>query len=231
MRTIPRRLLRDSIAVEAYSGTGAYGPVYAAAVTVRGRVSMTRQLVRNSNGVEVVSEMTLHLHRRRRAIRARLAGHHRRPRKHRAERQSALAARRDGAGRGDLHVSLMRWHGEKAKAAAAKGAARGLKQWADDVLEASRKEVPVAPVGGGMLRDSGKAEVDKGALRAFVSYTGPEPKSGGRRTPNVNVAILMHEAMRFHHTTGRSKYLEGPLNASKKSGRETVAAEIKKALG
>ena len=62
MRTIPRRLLRDSIAVEAYSGTGAYGPVYAAAVTVRGRVSMTRQLVRNSNGVEVVSEMTLHLH-------------------------------------------------------------------------------------------------------------------------------------------------------------------------
>jgi len=60
VRTLPRSLLRDPLSVEPHSGEGAYGPVYAAAVTVFGKVTMSRQLVRNSIGVEVVSEMTVY---------------------------------------------------------------------------------------------------------------------------------------------------------------------------
>ena len=62
MKTIRRSLLRDEVSYEAYSGESAYGPVYADAVDVLGKVSMIRQLVRNSNGEEVVSEMTIYLH-------------------------------------------------------------------------------------------------------------------------------------------------------------------------
>lgn len=62
MKTIPRRLLVDTVSVEACSGEGAYGPVYAAAVTVLGKVSTTRQLVRNAAGEEVVSEATVYVH-------------------------------------------------------------------------------------------------------------------------------------------------------------------------
>ena len=61
MKTLPRSLLRDTISVETYGGAGAYGPVYAAATTVLGRVSYVRQLVRNSEGVEVVSETTIYV--------------------------------------------------------------------------------------------------------------------------------------------------------------------------
>jgi len=50
------------MSVEAYSGSGAYGPVYAAAVTVLGKVSYTRQLVRNADGIEVISEVTAYVH-------------------------------------------------------------------------------------------------------------------------------------------------------------------------
>lgn len=62
MKTIPRRLRRDAVAFEPYLGDGAYGPLYGAAFTVLGKVSMTRQLVRNVDGAEVVSEMTVYLH-------------------------------------------------------------------------------------------------------------------------------------------------------------------------
>jgi hypothetical protein len=62
LKTIPRSLLRDSIAVEAYSGDGAYGPVYAGSVTVLGKVSYMRQLVRDADGEEVVSEVTAYVH-------------------------------------------------------------------------------------------------------------------------------------------------------------------------
>jgi hypothetical protein len=54
-------MFRDSAAVETYSGDSAYGPIYAASVTVLCKVSMMRQLVRNAAGDEVVSEMTLYV--------------------------------------------------------------------------------------------------------------------------------------------------------------------------
>lgn len=61
MRTFPKRLTRDEVSVETFAGTGAHGPVYKAAEEVACRVQMTRQLVRDANGKEVVSEVTIYM--------------------------------------------------------------------------------------------------------------------------------------------------------------------------
>lgn len=50
----------EIVAVETYAGTTAYGPSLAASVDVTCHVMRTRRLVRNADGVEVVSEVTLH---------------------------------------------------------------------------------------------------------------------------------------------------------------------------
>ena len=55
-----RRFSADSVSVEPYTGTGAYGPVYGPAVDCAGKVSYVRQLVRGANGEEVVSEVTFY---------------------------------------------------------------------------------------------------------------------------------------------------------------------------
>lgn len=44
--------------VETLTGTGAYGPIFAAAQSVTGFAEQGRQLVRSSDGQEVVSEST-----------------------------------------------------------------------------------------------------------------------------------------------------------------------------
>ena len=59
---IRRSLLKDSVTVAAYEGEGAYGAVYADAVTVPCAIDATRRLVRTSDGVEAVSEATLFAH-------------------------------------------------------------------------------------------------------------------------------------------------------------------------
>jgi hypothetical protein len=59
---IRRSLLKDLVAVETYSGEGAYGPNFDAPVTVKVNVDQTRRLVRNTAGDEVVSEATLAVH-------------------------------------------------------------------------------------------------------------------------------------------------------------------------
>lgn len=48
-----------TVAVETWTGEGAYGPLYAASVNKTCNVDSTRRLVRNSGGEEVVSELTL----------------------------------------------------------------------------------------------------------------------------------------------------------------------------
>ena len=60
MRVSPS-LFRDTVSVETYSGDSAYGPIYVASADVLCRVSATRQLVRNSAGDEVVSEVTVYV--------------------------------------------------------------------------------------------------------------------------------------------------------------------------
>ena len=75
---------------------------------------------------------------------------------------------------------VLRWYGERVKAAARKGAVRGLESWADEVLEGSQRRVPVAPIRGGFLRDSAKTAVDENDLRAAVSYESPPERADGR---------------------------------------------------
>lgn len=103
----------------------------------------------------------------------------------------------------------------------AKGGAAGLKRWADDVLAATTPHVPVAPVHGGFLRDSGTAEVDAEELLAAVSYDSP---------PGTHDAIWVHENLRHKHTVGEAKFLENTLNGSRTTGPEAVAAEIREKL-
>ena len=115
------------------------------------------------------------------------------------------------------------WHGAEAKAKARAGAVSGLQKWVDDVALSSKAEVPVADADGGFTRDSQQVSVDEASLRAAVSYSGPGDKP--------KLPIWVHEGMSAHHPTGKAKFLEDPLNASKNSGPETVRAEVKKALG
>lgn len=49
-----------TVAVETYSGEGGLGPVYASSANITCYVVPVRRLVRNDQGVEVVSELTLH---------------------------------------------------------------------------------------------------------------------------------------------------------------------------
>jgi len=118
----------------------------------------------------------------------------------------------------------IKWDDSAARAAVKSGGAAGLKKWADDVLAASQPEVPVSPnTGGGFLKRSGKAEVDAGAMRAAVSYAGPSDKPA--------LPIWVHENMAVQHSTGKAKFLEGPLLASASRGLEATAHEIKARLG
>ena len=123
----------------------------------------------------------------------------------------------------------MSWHGARAKVAARRGAVNGLQEWAQEVFDGSQKEVPVAPVKGGYLRDSGKVDVDSIGLQAAVSYSGPPTSSDGR-SAGTDVAVMVHEDLSASHSTGKAKYLESPLNASREIGQAIVAREIKKAL-
>lgn len=59
---VRRSVLKDVVSVETFSGTGAYGPVYAAAVNVSVCADTTRRLVRDADGAQVVSELTLLIH-------------------------------------------------------------------------------------------------------------------------------------------------------------------------
>lgn len=59
---IRRSLLKDTVSIQTYGGESAYGPVYAAAVTVACNIEATRRLVRDSAGDEAISEATLAVH-------------------------------------------------------------------------------------------------------------------------------------------------------------------------
>lgn len=59
---IPRRMLPHRVVVEAYTGQGAHGPVYADPVKLRAAVEDSTRLVRRrSDGAEVVSSTTVRL--------------------------------------------------------------------------------------------------------------------------------------------------------------------------
>ena len=110
------------------------------------------------------------------------------------------------------------WRGELASAREKIGAERGLRKWAEHVLQQATVEVPVAP-SGGTLQDSGMTDVDPARMEATVSYDTP-------------YAVVQHENLTYHHTKpgAKAKYLEDPLNASRADGLAILAAEIRAAL-
>lgn len=114
------------------------------------------------------------------------------------------------------------WHGPAVQANERKGAAKGLLEGAQHVLERSQELVPVASseyANAGVLQASGVVSIDEGALRAAVSY-GPW------------FSVPVHERMELHHEDGRtSKYLETPLNSESGKVWELVAAAIKAEIG
>lgn len=56
---MPGVLARQTVTVEPYEGDGAYGPVYGPQRTIQCRKDDTRRVVRDANGVEVTSDVTL----------------------------------------------------------------------------------------------------------------------------------------------------------------------------
>lgn len=55
---VPTALLRERITVEPFEGSGAYGPVYGAAFTLRARVEGRRRAVRTTGGTDVIASAT-----------------------------------------------------------------------------------------------------------------------------------------------------------------------------
>jgi hypothetical protein len=130
---------------------------------------------------------------------------------------------------------LVKWRGEQAKAVVRHAALEGLKDWSDDVLARSHRVVPEAPSdapGAGQLKESGRVDIDPAKLRAVVSYDSPKDgRDDGRRQPSVGLAVLVHENMRARHAPGKqAKYLEQPLNETRRSGPEMVRRSIARVL-
>jgi hypothetical protein len=123
----------------------------------------------------------------------------------------------------------MKWHGPKVKSQMRKGAADGLLAAAEHILSKSEPLVPVAPIGGGYLRDSGKALVDGDALRAAVTYI-TEPANDDGRQGGGDLAVMVHEIMDAHHSVGRAKYLETPFNTEKNAALKFIADGVKAKL-
>lgn len=59
--SLPDHLLRHTVTVQPYLGSGPSGALYGAAVPYRAYVQDKRQLVRNAAGDEVVSETTVYV--------------------------------------------------------------------------------------------------------------------------------------------------------------------------
>lgn len=100
------------------------------------------------------------------------------------------------------------------------GAADGLEEWAEYVLQESSQLVPIEE---GTLSNSGQTEVDRANLKAAVGYG-----SGGAR----DYAVVQHEDLSLRHDSGRSgKYLERPAVQSRAVGEQIIGDAIKRRLG
>jgi hypothetical protein len=113
----------------------------------------------------------------------------------------------------------MKWFGAMAMGKAHRGAAAGLYAAAEYLRDASMAITPVAPVEGGLLRDSCFVSMDDAALRAAVSF-------------DTDYAVEVHEDMTWRHATGtKAKYLEGPLNSERATLLRIMAGGVADALG
>jgi len=109
---------------------------------------------------------------------------------------------------------------EAAAEAMREGAADGLEEWAEYVLQQSSQLVPIEE---GTLQNSGTVEVDREALRAAVGYG-----NGGAS----DYVVTQHERLDYKHDSGRSaKFLERPAMQSRAVGEQIIGDAIKRRLG
>jgi hypothetical protein len=109
----------------------------------------------------------------------------------------------------------LEWNGPRVEAALHDAGADGLNAALEHLLQASRAR---APIEEGTLERSGRADIDRGALRGVVSYDTP-------------YAARQHEELTWRHDPGRTaKFLEGPAAEQSEALRALVAAAIRRAL-
>lgn len=109
---------------------------------------------------------------------------------------------------------------EAAAEAMREGAADGLEEWAEHILQESSRLVPIEE---GTLSNSGTTEVDRANLKAAVGYG---------RGGSADYVVVQHERLDFAHDSGRqAKYLEQPWMASRAVGEQIVGDAIKRRLG
>ena len=109
---------------------------------------------------------------------------------------------------------------EAAAKAMREGAADGLEEWAEFVLQESSQLVPIEE---GTLQNSGTVEVDRENLKAAVGYG-----NGGAS----DYAVVQHEDLSLRHDSGRTgKYLERPAMQSRAVGEQIIGDAIKRRLG
>lgn len=114
-------------------------------------------------------------------------------------------------------MTMIKWHGARAKDAAQAGARRGLARLGEHVLEQAKRIVPIEEH---TLEDSGTVSVDPTELRVAVSFDTP-------------YAVRQHEELDWKHDEDRqAKYLETPLEAAESSGlaKRLIAEEIRREL-
>ena len=96
-----------------------------------------------------------------------------------------------------------------------KGAVKGLKITAQNILGESQKLVPVDT---GTLQKSGTVKFDNQTLKAQISY-------------NTPYALKQHEDATLNHPKGgEAKYLERPFNEKKGELEKNIEFEIDKIL-
>lgn len=127
-------------------------------------------------------------------------------------------------------MSTLKWNGAAVTAKMRRAAVDGLTEGVDLLASKSQEDVPVSPYArGGYLRGTMQKAVDGGQLIGAVGYDGGSVDS--RTGKGGNLAILVHERMNIHHSTGHAKYLEKALNESKDTILRKIAAGIKAKTG
>lgn len=114
----------------------------------------------------------------------------------------------------------------------AQAAADALYEQAKGIMDKSIEQVPVDT---GTLKASAYVErptVTNTQITIDFGYGGPNdqvnPKSGQRAS---EYAIFVHERLDVHHTVGKAKYLEDPLNDAIRDMDSKLASKVKVDIG
>jgi len=112
------------------------------------------------------------------------------------------------------------WRGDLARTQFKGGAADGLREAAQMILEASNA---AAPTESTHLVDSSGTDVDAESLEASVYYDPQGAPKGGKPI----YAVVRHEALR---QGGAPKYLERPFLRNRNTALQMIAGRIRRVL-